>query len=99
MLHLAGEPQCMALEGLTGTGKSTLVKSYAEAFTRYETVSGAKIPIFYMETPAPVTVKGMAARMLEALGDPAAHKGPLWSMNSRLIQYLKRCQGHLVDPG
>jgi len=96
MSCIAGEPQCMVLEGLTGAGKSTLVKSYAEAFARYETVSGMKVPIFYMETPAPVTVKGMAARMLEALGDPAAHKGPLWSMNSRLIQYIKHCEVQLV---
>jgi hypothetical protein len=96
MSHMAGEPQCMALEGLAGAGKSTLVKSYAEAFTRYETVSGTKVPIFYMETPAPVTVKGMAARMLEELGDPAAHKGPLWSMNSRLIQYIRLCEVQLV---
>lgn len=96
MSRIAGEPQCMALEGLAGAGKSTLVKSYAEAFTRYETVSGTKVPIFYLETPAPVTVKGMAARMLEALGDPAAHKGPLWSMNSRLIQYLRLCKVQLV---
>ncbi len=96
MSRRAGEPQCMALEGLAGAGKSTLVKSYAEAFTRYETVSGTKIPIFYIETPAPVTVKGMAARMLEELGDPAAHKGPLWSMNSRLIQYIRLCKVQLV---
>jgi energy-coupling factor transporter ATP-binding protein EcfA2 len=83
-----GEPQCMALEGATGVGKSTLVTAYAEAFPRYETATGIKVPVFYLETPSPVTVKGMAARMLEALGDPAAHRGPLWSMNSRLIYYL-----------
>ncbi len=96
MSLIAGEPQCMVLEGLTGAGKSTLVKSYAEMFARYETESGTRAPIFYLETPAPVTVKGMAARMLEALGDPAAHRGPLWSMNSRLIQYIKRCEVQLV---
>jgi energy-coupling factor transporter ATP-binding protein EcfA2 len=96
MSLIAGEPQCMVLEGLTGAGKSTLVRSYAEMFTRYETESGTRVPIFYMETPAPVTVKGMAARMLEELGDPAAHRGPLWSMNSRLIQYIKHCEVQLV---
>jgi energy-coupling factor transporter ATP-binding protein EcfA2 len=93
----AGEPQCMALEGRTGVGKSTLVTTYAEAFPRYETPDGIKVPVFYVETPSPVTVKGMAARMLEAVGDPAAHRGPLWSMNSRLIYYLKEaCQVQLV---
>jgi hypothetical protein len=96
MSRTAGEPQCMAIEGLAGAGKSTLVKSYAESFARYETMSGTRVPIFYMETPAPVTVKGMAARMLEELGDPAAHKGPLWSMNSRLIRYIKLCEVQLV---
>ena len=93
---LAGEAQCMALEGMTGTGKTTLVKSYASAFTRQETTSKTKIPVFYMETPTPVTVKGMAARMLETLGDPAAHRGPLWSMNSRLIHFLRLCEVQLV---
>lgn len=93
----SGEPQCMALEGPTGVGKSTLVTTYAETFPRYETATRIKVPVFYLETPSPVTVKGMAARMLEALGDPAAHRGPLWSMNSRLIYYLSQaCSVRLV---
>lgn len=96
MSSLAGEPQCMVLEGMTGTGKSTLVKTYVETFLRYETASGTKVPVFYMETPSPVTVKGMAARMLEVLGDPAAHKGPLWSMNARLTHFIKSCEVQIV---
>jgi energy-coupling factor transporter ATP-binding protein EcfA2 len=95
--RMAGEPQCMSLEGVTGAGKSTLVRLYAEAFPRSYTAEGVKIPIFYMETPSPVTVKGMAARMLTELGDPAAHSGPLWSMNDRLIHYIgQACQVQLV---
>lgn len=96
MSQLAGEPQCMVLEGVAGAGKSTLVRNYVAMFSRYETGSGTKVPVFYMETPSPVTVKGMASRMLETLGDPAAHKGALWSMNSRLIHYVRACQVQLV---
>jgi hypothetical protein len=94
--QLADEAQCMSLEGRPGTGKTTLVKSYAHTFQRDETGTTTHIPAFYMETPSPVTVKGMAARMLEVIGDPAAHRGPLWAMNSRLIDYLKLCQVQLV---
>lgn len=96
MSKLAGEPQCMVLEGMTGAGKSTLVRAYAERFARYETASGTKLPVFYMETPSPVTVKGMAARMLEVMGDPVAHKGPLWAMNARLIHFIRACAVEIV---
>lgn len=96
MSKLAGEPQCMVLEGRTGAGKSTLVRTYTQACSRYDTASGTKIPVFYMETPSPATVKGMAARMLEVMGDPAAFKGPLWSMNSRLTHFIKACEVQIV---
>lgn len=92
----AGEPHCMSLEGVTGAGKSTLIRAYLAAFPRYETETGSQIPIFYMPTPSPVTVKGMAASMLTAMGDPAAHRGALWSMNVRLIHFLKVCGVQLV---
>jgi len=52
--------------------------------------------VFYVETPSPVTVKGMAATMLANLGDPAAHSGALWSMNFRLVRLMQACQVELV---
>lgn len=94
--RLAYEPHCMSLEGLTGAGKSTLVRDYAALFPRQEEPSGTRIPIFYVETPSPVTVKGMAATMLARLGDPAAHQGALWSMNFRLARLMIACQVELV---
>jgi hypothetical protein len=92
----AGEPQCMALEGVPGAGKSTLVEDFARTFPRFETETGTCVPVFYLETPSPVTVKGMAATMLERLGDPAAPRGALWSMNSRLIKLMQACEVQLA---
>jgi hypothetical protein len=94
--RLAGEPQCVSLEGVTGAGKSTLVKDYAAMFPRIEEEGGTRIPVFYLGTPSPVTVKGMAATMLARLGDPAAHRGTLWSMNFRLIKLMIACQVELA---
>jgi hypothetical protein len=93
---MAGEPQCMALEGMTGTGKTTLMRRFTSAFPRGETRYGTTIPVFYLETPSPATVKIMASAMLEQLGDPAAHIGTIGSLNSRLIHLLKACQVELV---
>jgi hypothetical protein len=106
LTRTAGEPQCMALEGVPGAGKTTLVEDFARTFPRFETETGTQVPVFYLETPSPVTVKGMAATMLERLGDPAAHRGTLWSMNSRLIKLMQACDvqvailddfHHLID--
>jgi hypothetical protein len=96
MSQLADEPQCMSLEGITGAGKSTLIRDYAAAFPRIEEEDGARVPVFYVETPSPVTVKGMAAAMLSGLGDPAAHRGTLWAMNFRLIKLMIACQVELA---
>lgn len=92
----AGEPACMALEGVSGAGKSTLARAYANGFPRHEAEDGTRIPVFYLETPSPVTVKGMAAHMLAELGDPGSHKGTLQMMNARLIHYLRVCEVELV---
>lgn len=99
--QIAREPRCLALEGVTGAGKSTLVQDYAALFARHEQrnqsgVDCLVIPVLYVETPAPVTVKGMAAAMLQALGDPAANRGTLWSMNARLIHFIRECQVELI---
>jgi len=96
MSRLSNEPQCMSLEGVTGAGKSTLVRDYTALFPRTEQTDGSRIPIFYVETPSPVTVKGMAVTMLARLGDPAAHYGTLWSLNFRLIRLMVACQVELV---
>jgi hypothetical protein len=94
--RLANEPHCLSLEGVTGAGKSTLVRDYAALFPRVEEPTGTRVPVFYVETPSPVTVKGMAATMLARLGDPAAHSGALWSMNFRLVRLMTACQVELV---
>jgi hypothetical protein len=96
MSRLANEPQCMSLEGVTGAGKSTLIRDYVALFPRIEQTNGTRIPIFYAETPSPVTVKGMAATLLAHLGDPGAYHGTLWAMNFRLIRLMIDCQVELV---
>lgn len=90
------EPECLCLIGATGVGKTTLVQSYAAAFPRYETEWGTRSPTLYLETPHPVTVKGMTAALLHALGDPRAFKGTQPEMNARLQGYIADCGVQLV---
>ncbi len=95
---IAGEPKCMSLEGLPGAGKTTLVKEYAKAFPRIETGERTLVPVFYVPTPSPVTIKGMASKMLEKLGDPgfARGRGRIDSLDSRLINHLQASKTEFV---
>lgn len=90
------EPECLCLMGTTGVGKTTLVRSYVAAFPRRETEWGTRSPVLYLETPHPITVKGMTSALLDALGDPLAFKGTQPQMNARLQNFLADCDVRLV---
>ncbi len=96
MSKLAGEPQCMSLTGLTGAGKTTLARYYAEAFPREITETHTRVPILFLTIPSPTTVKSTCAVMLDALGDPCAFKGTLSNTNHRLINFLNDCEVEIV---
>lgn len=91
-----GEAHCLALEGCTGAGKTTLIKTFANQFKTVETEFGMHRPVFYMETPSPITVKTMCERMLEELGDVFPGRGSQANMYSRLVNYLRLCQVEVV---
>jgi len=93
---LLGEPQCMSLEGVTGAGKTTLTRAYADSFERVLTDEGVRIPIFYVEVPSPVTIRDLAQEALRRLGDPAYDKGTRASLTVRLAGLIKDCGVELV---
>jgi hypothetical protein len=93
---MSGEPKCMSLEGLTGAGQTTLVKEYAKAFPRIETEERTLVPVFYVPTPSPVTIKGMASRMLKKLGDPAFDRGRADLLDTRLTENIIASKVELV---
>lgn len=92
----AGSPHCMAMEGHSGAGKTTLIERYMDAYPTEETEEGTRVPILYVLTPSPITVKGMVSTILEYLGDPAAHKGTQVALDSRLVHLLRACEVELV---
>jgi hypothetical protein len=91
MTALTGEPYCISLEGPTGAGKTRLARTFVERNPPYETEEGLQQPVFYMVTPAETTIKGLAEGMLQALGDPAAHKGTRTQMDYRLDHLIRAC--------
>lgn len=91
-----GEPNCLCLIGATGVGKTTTVRSYAALFPTTQDETGRKQPVLYLETPHPITVKGMTSALLAELGDLAAFRGTQPRLNARLQHLLQACSVQLV---
>ncbi len=93
---LTTEPKCMLLIGYTGYGKTTIANHYAEQHARVLSEDGTIVPVFYSMIPSNATIKGLACRLLEDLGDPLYDRGTTISMTSRLCKLLKECKVELI---
>lgn len=87
-----GEPMCVALEGCTGAGKTTLIRTIIHELKQAD----PSMEIFYMMTPANVTVKGMISGMLQELGDPNFDNSRESTLDARLRRFLRSKGTQLV---
>lgn len=102
------EPECIALIGDTGTGKTTLIENFVQSKKRIEHPEFTEVPVLYVEVPAKCSVKMLAALMLRNLGSPFWNRGDEVERTDQLITLLKGCRvrmivvdevNHLADRG
>lgn len=94
--QLREEPDCLLITGVSGVGKSTIRKSYAAKYPRRELEERTIIPVIQMEIPTSPTIKNVAERILNVLGDPYAEKGSAESKTARIIKLFKECYVEIV---
>jgi Cdc6-like AAA superfamily ATPase len=82
--HSKRSPQCMTITGPSGCGKTTAIRTYMK-----ENASGTNSKILYSSIPIPTSVKSIAERLLNQLGDPTPHKGTVSWKTERLVQWIK----------
>jgi hypothetical protein len=93
---LTVEPRCMLIIGDTGLGKTTIGEFYAERHPRIIDKDGTTIPVLYSIIPSGATVKSLAERLLEDIGDPLYYKGTKASMTSRFCRLVVACGVQLI---
>ncbi|MEK4479974.1 TniB family NTP-binding protein [Paenibacillus sp. FSL R5-0876] len=83
--------------GLTGVGKTTIVKQYTDNFCRQLTETGTIITALYVKVPPRLkTPKALASKILGEMGDLFANSGTDEEMGRRIIQYARECQLELI---
>lgn len=100
------DPLGIFMIGESRTGKSSVIEEFMNAHLPIRLEQGVEMPIVKVLVPSKPSVKGLAAEILRALGDPLPDKGTEQVMTARLLLLLKTCKvrvlildegQHLVD--
>jgi hypothetical protein len=90
------QPDGVFLSGLTGVGKTTLLKDYAESYPRKRIKGYTIVPILYFKVPVGATPKSVASQALYELGDPNFERGTLVQITARLLNFVKACKVEMI---
>lgn len=94
------EPMSALLTGVTGTGKSTLIKTIVANYPKSENIENAgavirTVPAYHCTVPADATIKALATEMLKYL-DSSELRGDAVSLTKRLSRLLKTCETKVI---
>lgn len=92
----ASDPVCLAIVGESRTGKSRLLEECSAAFPTRRTNDGIIKPVLSVVTPSKPTVKGLAAEMLKAIGDPRHAEGTEIAKTARLYRQMEEVEVRML---
>lgn len=90
------QPDGVFLSGLTGVGKTTLLKDYRDKYPRYIEDGITKIPIVYCKVPVGATPKSVASQLLYSLGDPNYERGTETVQTARILKFVEKCEVQMI---
>lgn len=90
------EPECLAILGQTGTGKTTMLRTFERRFPRTEHEQHTEVPVLYVEVPSRCTIKRLAGLMLRKLGSPFWNRGDEEDRTHQLLALMEGCNVRLV---
>lgn len=90
------EPECIAIVGETGTGKSRLLKRFSKRWRRERHATFTEVPVLYVQVPPKCTVKMLAGAILYELKSPFWARGDELERTHQLTTLLSECKVRMV---
>jgi len=88
--------KALRLVGVSGVGKSDLLKRYAAQHPRAEHEDGTKVAVLHVSIPSHPSEKSLYVELLTALGDPRPAYGTATQMRDRLRAGLRSAGTKLI---
>lgn len=90
------KPKNLLILGVSGVGKSTLLKTYRDRYDRYDLDELTIVPVLYICLPSSPVDSAIYGELLSVLGDAFPFKGKVSDQRSRIIKLCKKCRVELL---
>ncbi|MCH8618148.1 TniB family NTP-binding protein [Undibacterium sp. TS12] len=90
------KPKNLRLVGVSGVGKTTLLKAYRDLYLPHAGEDRTVIPVLYVPLPSRPSESAMYGEFLFALGDPFPYSGTVTERRHRIIEFFKKCHVELL---
>lgn len=86
----------LLLTGLSGAGKSTIVRSYCGEFPRQHQADRTHIPVLLVSVPPSPTARSLAGAILEAMGRKKVYRATAPEKTSMIYELFAKCGVEMV---
>lgn len=90
------DPACLAIVGPSGAGKTMVMELARAAYPPGRTSQGREVPFVRIKTPSHPTVNGLAALIIEAIGDRVPVKGSETDRTERVLKQLRNAKTRVL---
>lgn len=90
------EAEGLAIIGESGTGKTSVLNSFASKHRRIRKEDGLQVPVLFASVPSAPTVKAFAEVLLQANGDPKPGYGTENEKTRRLQKLMKETDVRII---
>jgi hypothetical protein len=95
-LRKRGRAERLSILGVSGVGKSTLLKRYRERHPHVKKDGCTHVPVAYISIPARPNFNQFCTALLVALDAPLAQEGTAYAKLSRFVKLAEKCAVELL---